>query len=42
MTQISIRSSEHNTPVFNAISSILMGAIVVAAGALSFVVFLTA
>jgi hypothetical protein len=42
MTQISTRSPEQTTPFFNAVSSILMGAVVIAAGALSFVVFMTA
>jgi len=41
MTNISIRSEGPSTPFFNAVSSILMGAVVIAAGALSFVVFMS-
>lgn len=42
MTNVSIRTAEQSTPIFNTISNLLMGAIVVAAGALSFVVFMSA
>ena len=42
MTQISLRAPEQSSTVFDAISSILMGAVVVGIGALSFAVYLMA
>jgi hypothetical protein len=42
MTQITNRAPAQTAPFFDTISGLLMGAIIVAAGALSFVAILTA